>query len=154
MTLENPAAILYTEAGDPVAVDASHRLSGTTAAPVPEGSVDVSTTALGIVLGNNSVDTDHVVPDARVLTISQFFGGGEVASGKASKFELWHSTDGGTTDGTLLAFGYIGGSNNFRVDLNHEITGSGTDEVVRMRRERMDGVALELAAGWIGVETI
>jgi hypothetical protein len=136
-------------------VDSSHRLSVTAALVIPVGFVDRSITVQSILLGNSSVDTDYVVTDTKTLTLSQFYGGGEVGeSGKQSKFELYLSTDGGATDGTLLAFGYIGGSNNFRVDLNKEILGAGVSQVIRMRRERMDGNAMELAAGWIGIETV
>jgi hypothetical protein len=136
-------------------VDSSHRLSVTGALVIPAGFVDVSVAVQSTITGNNAIDTDHVVPDTKVLTLSQFYGGGEVQTAKASKFELYHSTDGGATDGTLLGVGYIGaGSNNFRLDLNYDVTGDGTDQVVRMRRERMDGVSLELASGWIGIETI
>jgi hypothetical protein len=135
-------------------VDASQRLSTTSALVIPAGFVDVSTIAQGNVGGNALIDTDHVVPDTKTLSISQFFGGGEVQTGKQSKFELYHSTDGGATDGALIAFGYIGAENNFRVDLNHDVVGAGVSQVVRMRRERLDGVTLELAAGWIGIETI
>ena len=187
---DEPAAILYTEAGNPLAVgagdrlkveaelatgtaeligsvkllgsdglhlanvDSSHRLATTSALVVPAGFIDVSEAVQGLVPGNSAIDTDHIVPDTKTLSLSQFYGGGEVQTGKQSKFELYHSTDGGATDGTLIAFGYIGGSNNFRVDLNHEITGAGVLQVVRLRRERMDGVSLELAAGWIGIETV
>ena len=190
---KNPAAILHTLAGDPLAVeagtdklevkaelgpgdpggvligsvkirgsdglhdanvDASHRLSTTSALVIPVGFVDVSEIVQGNVGGNSSIDTDHVVTDTKTLSISQFFGGGEVQTGKQSKFELYHSTDGGATDGTLIAFGYIGASNNFRVDLNLDVVGAGVSQVIRMRRERMDGVTLELAGGWIGIETI
>ncbi len=136
-------------------VDSSHRLSVTGALVIPDGFVDVSTAVQGIITGNSAVDTDHVVPNTKILTLSQLYGGGEVQTAKASKFELYHSTDGGTTDGTLIGFGYIGaGSNNFRVDLNYDVTGSGTTQVIRLRRERMDGVSLELAGGWIGIETV
>jgi len=135
-------------------VDASHRLSTTSALVIPAGFVDVSIIAQSLVAGSSAVDTDHVVPDTKTLSISQFFGGGEVQTGKQSKFELYHSTDGGATDGTLIAFGYIGAENNFRVDLNHDVLGVGVSQVIRMRRERLDGVTLELSAGWIGIETI
>jgi hypothetical protein len=135
-------------------VDSSHRLSVTGALVIPDGFVDKSRVVQGLVLGNAASDTDYIVTDGETLTLSQFFGGGEVQSGKQSKFELYHSVDGGTTDGLLLGVGYIGGSNNFRQDLNHDIVGSGVLSVVRIRRERMDGVSLELAAGWIGIETV
>jgi hypothetical protein len=152
---KNPAAILYNHDGSaPLAVDSLNRLTTTSALVVPAGFVDVSTVAQGNVAGNAASDTDHVVPAGKKLSISQFFGGGEVQNSKQSKFELYHSTDGGLTDGALIGFGYIGGENNFRVDLNHDVLGVGTSQVIRMRRERMDGVTLELAAGWIGIETI
>jgi len=138
-----------------VNVDASHRLSTTSAVVIPAGFTEVSEVFQAIVTGNGSIDNDHVVPAGKTLSISQFFGGGEVQVSKSSKFELYHSTDGGTTDGALLAFGYIGGgSNNFRVDLNYDVLGVGTDQLIRMRRVRLDGVSLELAAGWIGIEAI
>ena len=136
-------------------VDGTNRLTVTSALIVPTGYTDESTTVQGNVAGSSSVDTDHVVPDGKTLSVSQFFGGGEVQTGKQSKFELYHSTDGGATDGALLAVGYIGGSNNFRVDLAHEVLGDAAgNNVLRLRRERMDGTALELAAGWTGIQSL
>ncbi len=148
---------VYIESGDGSGnlpnVDSSKRLLVSSSAPAPPGTVAVEVLEQGNVLGNSATDTDYVVPDTKVLTILLFFCGGETG-GKQSKFELYHSTDAGVTDGTLLAFGYIGNTNNFSVELNIEITGDAAgDQLVRLRRERLDGSSLELAAAWTGNQT-
>jgi len=138
--------------GDFANVDASKRLLVSTQAVAPVGTNAVRVIAQSNV--NGAVNTDYTVPAGKTLAITQFFAGGET-SGKESKFELWHSTDSGATNGTLLAFGYIGdGAQNVRADLNVSILGVGTTQVVRLRRERLDGDSRELAAAWEGNQTI
>lgn len=148
------AQLVRLETGDGTGhiatVDSSKRLLVSTGDVAPVGTSPVKVIAQGDVGGGNQADTDYTVPDGKKLALTQFFAGGET-SGKESKFELYHSDDGGATDGTLLAFGYIGdGGQNIRIGLNYEVTGNGTDDVIRMRRERIDAATRELAAAWIG----
>ena len=120
---------------------------------IPAGSVAVKTQVQGNVAGTTAIDTDYVVPDGDTLTITKLLAGGEAGS-RESKFELYHSTDAGVSDGTLLEFGYIGdGGQDVKREPNFTVTGSGVNVVIRMRRERLDANTRELAASWEGHQT-
>ena len=136
--------------GRKVAVDASNRLVvSANATIIPAASTEVSRSAQSDL--TTVSDDVYQITNGKTLTISRFAGGSEGNSGKRSKCELYYDPNGNGTGMTLLRTMYLGGT-NYEFTLDLEFIGDGTRSI-RMRRERLDGSADEVAAFWNGFET-
>lgn len=133
------------------AVDASNRLLvNPTSFAVPVNTVPVNVEAVSDVPVLE--DTLYVVPAGKTLTISRFAGGSEGNSGKKSKVTLYYDPSGVGDALELLRTMYVGG-NNYEFGLDVKIDGDGT-KAVRLRRERLDGSADEIAGFWSGFRSV
>lgn len=132
-------------------VDGANRLVVTANATiVPPASVAVEQAALSDLTTTD--DTVYVIPNGKILTITRFAGGSEGNSGKVSKSSLYYDPNGDGSSLTLIRTMYLSGT-NYEFGLDYKATGDGT-RAIRMRRERLDGAADEVAAFWSGYRDV
>lgn len=133
-----------------VAVDSANRLVvSANATIVPAASTAVARSAQSDLTGTE--DDVYTITNGKILTVSRFAGGAEGNSGKRTKCELYYDPNGNGTGMTLIRAMYLGGT-NYEFTLDEKFTGDGTG-AIRMRRERLDGAADEVAAFWNGFES-
>jgi len=133
------------------AVDSSYRLLvSANATVIPPASVAVEVEAISSLTG--TADSVYVVPSAKQLTITRFAGGSEGNSGKVSKVSLFYDPAGTGTGMTLIRAMYLG-TTNWEFGLDYKVLGDGT-KAIRMRRERLDGAADEVAGFWSGFRDV
>lgn len=136
--------------GRVVAVDNANRLVvSANATIVPAASSPVSRQAVSALTGIS--DDVYPIPNGQTLTISRFAGGAEGNSGKVSKITLFYDPNGTGSGMVIIRLMYVTG-NNWEFTLDYQQVGNGT-RAIRMRRERLDGAADEVAAFWDGFTT-
>lgn len=134
-------------------VDSANRLLVTAnATVVPPASVAVNVEAISSLTG--TADTAYLIPSGKQLTITRFAAGVEANSGRVTKVSLFYDPAGTGTGMTLLQTMYLGsGDRNYEFGLDFKETGDGT-ALIRLRRERLDGGADEVAAFWSGFRDV
>lgn len=115
----------------------------------PVGTNSVSVTADSSMSGQ--VDTTYLITNTKDLTIQRLTAGAE-SGVSGAKVELYYDPLGTGIGMTLLAKGFLNGS-NLQSDLSETFTGNGT-KLIRLRRENLDGGNKEIFAKWEGFETI
>lgn len=112
----------------------------------PVGTTPVNISEVSSIGGIS--DTLTPISSGKTLTITRFAGG--AGGGKASKVSLFEDMDGAGTTLHLIRNTYVAG-NNFDYALDVNFVG-GDGRSIRMRRERLEGGAKEVAGFWNGFE--
>lgn len=131
-----------------VGVSNARLLVSTEQPAAPPGTSPITTTADGSVSG--FVDTFYTITNAKTLTIQKFGAGAAGVVGGGAKAELFYDPNANLTGMTLIAKGFMNGS-NFQFDESFLAVGNGTRRIV-LRRTNVGGGSLEIFARWSGFE--